>query len=149
MMAPPLLLATRLAVSLAALAGSAPPKRPNMPAGWTWPPSTAMKAAGEECKARLDAAEVAWKPGAAAKKIAAPVVVPTMTLGAVVLHPLRAAKSHPMDCQLAAGITEVSAALAELGVAKIRFRSLHEYRFVKKRGRTTKILSRHALGLAI
>jgi hypothetical protein len=49
---------------VALLAASAPPKkRPNMPVGWTWPPSPAMKAAGAECLARLDAASVEYTRG--------------------------------------------------------------------------------------
>ena len=36
-----------------------------------------------------------------------------------------------------------------MGVAALGFRTLHEYRKVRKHGRTTNILSRHALGLAI
>lgn len=31
----------------------------------------------------------------------------------------------------------------------LRFRALHDYRNVRKNGRTTKILSRHAIGLAM
>lgn len=108
-----------------------------------------MKAVGAECTKRLDDAKVEWKAGPALAKISTPVLVEGLELGAVSLVPRKKAKSNPMDCQLAAAIAEVSPALAELGVAKLRFGTLHEYRFVKKRGRTTKILSRHALGLAI
>lgn len=137
-------------VLLLVLLGSATPaKRPNMPAGWTWPPSATMKAVGTSCTQRLDDAKVVWKAGPKLAKISTPVLVEGLQLGAVALAPRRKAASHPMDCQLAAAITEVSPALAELGVATIRFGTLHQYRFVKKRGRTTKILSRHALGLAV
>ncbi len=134
---------------LAIFAAAAAPKRPNMPAGWTWPPSAPMRAAGSECLARLDEAGVVYAPGPATKKIATPVVLPALTVGELGLTPLRGKGSYPMDCQLAAAIAEVAPELGALGVRALRFRTLHEYRTVRKRGRDTKILSRHALGLAI
>jgi hypothetical protein len=140
---------TPVVLLLVLAAGDTPPKRPNMPVGWTWPPSASMKAAGAECTQRLDEAEVEYAKGPAVAKISTPVLVDDLVLGRVSLVPRRKAKSYPMDCQLAAAITEVSPALAELGVDKVRFGTLHEYRYVKKNGRTTKILSRHALGLAV
>jgi len=136
-------------VLLALLGGATPPKRPNMPVGWTWPPSFAMRAAGEECLGRLDAAGVDHRPGSATKKIATPVVLPTMQIGALVLTPRKGTGPHPMDCQLAAGLAELAPALVALGVRGLQFRTLHEYRMVRKNGRTTNILSRHGIGLAI
>lgn len=133
----------------ALLAASTPSKRPNMPVGWTWPPSAAMREAGSACLERLDALEVAYRRGPATNKIATPVVLPELEAGGLALTPLKGKGAYPMDCQLAAGFAEVAPALAELGVKALRFRTLHEHRFVRKRGRTTKILSRHALGLAI
>src|SRR5688500_15208106 len=120
-----------------------------MPVGWTWPPSPAMKAAGAECLARLDAASVEYTKGKPLKKVSTPVVIPGLVLGDVVLTPLKGKGAYPMDCQLAAAIVEVAPDLERLGVRALRFRTLHEYRNVRKNGRTTKILSRHAIGLAI
>lgn len=138
------------AILVALFAATVPPKkRPNMPAGWTWPPSPAMKAAGTECLARLDAAGVEYTKGKPLKKVSTPVVIPGLVLGEVVLTPLKGKGAYPMDCQLAAAIVEVGPDLAALGVRALRFRTLHEYRNVRKNGRTTKILSRHAIGLAI
>jgi hypothetical protein len=132
------------------LAAAAPPKkRPNMPVGWTWPPSPAMKAADAQCLARLDAAGVEYAKGKPVKKVSTPLVIPGLVLGDVVLTPLKGKGAYPMDCQLAAAIVEVAPDLAALGVRALRFRTLHEYRNVRKNGRTTKILSRHAIGLAI
>jgi len=54
-----------------------------------------------------------------------------------------------MDCHLAAGIAELGPALRALGVTSLHFRTLHEYRTVRKRNRKTRILSRHAIGLAM
>lgn len=135
---------------VALLAAAAPPKkRPNMPSGWTWPQSLAMKAAGTECLARLDAANVEYTKGKPLKKVSTPVVIPGLVLGEVVLTPGKGKGAYPMDCQLAAAIVEVGPDLAALGVRALRFRTLHEYRNVRKNGRTTKMLSRHAIGLAI
>jgi hypothetical protein len=138
------------ALLLSLLAAATPPKkRPNMPLGWTWPPTPAMKAAGTECLARLDAANVEYTKGKALKKVSTPVVIPGLVLGEVVLTPLKGKGAYPMDCQLAAAVVEVAPDLERLGVRSLRFRTLHEYRNVRKNGRTTKILSRHAIGLAI
>jgi len=108
-----------------------------------------MKAAGTECLARLDAAGVEYTKGKPIKKVSTPLVIPGLVLGDIVLTPLRGNGAYPMDCQLAAAIVEVGPDLAALGVRALRFRTLHEYRNVRKNGRTTKILSRHAIGLAI
>lgn len=128
---------------------AAPPKRPNMPVGWTWPPSVAMQDAGKRCLAELDDAAVGYRRAPGVKKIATPIVVPQLAIGALELVPLRKQGSYPMDCQLALALHGVVPALAELGVVALRFRTLHEHRNVVKNGRTTKMLSRHALGLAI
>jgi hypothetical protein len=128
---------------------AAPAKRPNMPVGWTWPPSTAMQQAGKRCLAELDAAKIEYRRAPGVKKISTPILVPELTLGALELVPLRKRHDYPMDCQLAAALHAVGPALAQLGVVALRFRTLHEYRNVVKNGRTTKMLSRHAIGLAI
>jgi hypothetical protein len=130
--------------------GSATPKRkPNMPRGWTWPPSAVMKAEGARCRAALEAADVAHDKAPATPKINTPLVLPTMTVGELSLVPLRGKGPHVMDCQLVLALHEVSPALHELGVRSLRFRALHDYRNIRKNGRTLPILSRHALGLAM
>ncbi|MBK6917706.1 MAG: extensin family protein [Deltaproteobacteria bacterium] len=139
------LLTTWLLVWLAA----APVKRPNMPVGWTWPPSKAMKSAGERCLRRLDDASQDYHRAEPVKAITTPVTIPALALGELSLVPLKGKGSYPMDCHLAAALRDVAPALAQLGVAALGFRTLHEYRRVRKHGRTTNILSRHALGLAI
>jgi hypothetical protein len=122
---------------------------PNMPKGWKWPPTTTMKAVGAGCLKRLDAAGVQWQRGAATKKIVTPVVVPGMTIGEIALVSLRKGGGATMDCHLAAAIAEVAPALRALGVTSLQFRTLHRYRNVRKKGKRTRILSRHALGLAV
>jgi hypothetical protein len=142
-------LASMLFAMLLAATPNKPRKIPNMPLGWTWPSSAAMKTVGAQCLARLDARGVGWQKGAPVKKIATPVVLPEMTLGEVVLVPLRGKGRYPMDCHLAAGVAELAPALRALGVKSLHFRTLHEYRTVRKRNRKTRILSRHAIGLAM
>jgi hypothetical protein len=138
-----------LAALLLGMGSSTPKKRPNMPRGWTWPPSAAMKAEGTRCLEALDTAGVVYEPATAALKISTPIVLPTLTLGELELVPLRGPGPHRMDCALALALHDIAPALRELGVRALHFRALHDYRNVRKNGRTTKILSRHALGLAV
>lgn len=137
-------------VLLVGMGSSTPKKRPNMPRGWTWPPSAVMKAEGTRCLEALDAAGIEHEKASAAPKINTPIVLPTLVIDEISLVPLRRSKDpHRMDCQLALAIHEVAPALRELGVRSLRFRALHDYRNVRKNGRTLKILSRHAIGLAM
>ncbi|MFO0637343.1 MAG: extensin family protein [Nannocystaceae bacterium] len=138
-----------MSVLLLLLAAGTPPKRPNMPMGWTWPPSPAMRAIGDECVRALDDAELPWQRGPATPKIATPVVLSPMSAGGLTLVPLRGKGRYPMDCHLARALAVVAPTLLEQGVVALGFRTLHEYRTVRKRGRATTILSRHAIGLAV
>jgi hypothetical protein len=138
-----------LPVLLVGMAGSTPKKRPNMPRGWTWPPNAVMKAEGARCLEALETAGIAFEEASPALKINTPIVLPALAVGELSLVPLRGKGPHRMDCQLALALHEVAPALRELGVKALRFRALHDYRNVRKNGRTTKILSRHAIGLAM
>lgn len=140
---------TLLLAALIAGSPGQPRKLRNMPDGWTWPPSIAMKEAGARCLAALDAAGVDHRPAGSVKKIATPIEVPGMSLGGVALVPLRGAGPFPLDCHLAAAIAEVAPQLLALGVRSLQFRTLHKYRAVRKRGKSMRFLSRHAIGLAI
>lgn len=143
------LVATLLLALVVAGSPGAPRKVRNMPDGWAWPPSAAMKTAGARCLAALDAAEVGHQPAAPVRKIATPIEIPTMTIAGITLVPLRGAAPFPMDCHLAAAIAGVAAELRALGVRSLQFRTLHKYRAVRKRGKSMRFLSRHAVGLAI
>lgn len=140
--------ATLLLTALLAGPGG-PRKLPNMPVGWAWPPNAAMKQAGARCLARLDAGEVGYRRGAATRKISTPVELTEMAVGGVALVPLRGPGKYPLDCHLAAALHGVAPELRALGVRALHFRTLHRYRTVRKRDRNTRILSRHALGLAV
>jgi hypothetical protein len=118
----------------------------NMPPGWTWPPSPAMRAEGEACLKRLDALGVAWRPAPATRKVSTPIYVPDMVLGGVALVPIGRKGPQVMDCQLARALADgAGAALTAAGVKALRFSSIHVYRTIAH----TRILSRHALGLAM
>jgi len=143
------LLPALLLASSAGMAGSKPKRQPNMPRGFTWPPSETMKAVGARCLEALDEAGIAHERSPRVLKISTPIVLPTLELGELRLHPLRGKGDYPMDCALARAFHQVTPALRELGVRALRFRALHDYRNIRKNGRTLKILSRHALGLAI
>jgi hypothetical protein len=123
-----------------------PRRTPNMPPGWTWPPSPQMVEDGERCLARLRALGVAFEPGPAKRKIATPVVIPGWELGGVKLVPLTRRRPLVVDCHFAEALASAGGpALRKLGVTELRFTSLYEYRFVKRK----RALSRHAIGLAI
>ena len=121
-------------------------KVPNMPAGWTWPPSPEMREAGERCLERLKGAGVKFEPGPEKPRITTPVVVPDWTFGGVKLVPLTRRRPLVVDCHLAEALAVAGGPdLKGLGVSELRFTSLYEYRNVKRR----RVLSRHAVGLAI
>ena len=121
----------------------------NMPDGWTWPPTAAMRAAGKACTARLDELGVAWHPAAGVKKIATPITVPSMTFGGIKLVPTFRPPPFVMDCHLALALATFAKDLHELGVRELHFSRIYGYTRVRTQGRTKNVLSRHALGLAM
>lgn len=143
------LLGTLLLSALFAATPGKPRKVTNMPEGWAWPPTSAMKQAGARCLADLDAAGVPHRKAPAIKKIATPIYLSDMTIGGVTLVPLRRDGPHPLDCHLAAALASVAPELRLLGVRALHFRTLHKYRGVRRKGVSRRILSRHAIGLAV
>lgn len=145
-------LALALAFALGAgpaVAGKAKTKRvPNMPRGWSWPPNPAMIEAGERCVEALGAHEVVFEPGQG-KKVATPIVLPQMDLAGIRLEPTWRKGPFVMDCHLALAVHDLAPQLRALGVEALRFSTIHDFRYVKRRGRKTNILSRHAIGLAM
>lgn len=129
--------------------GKHPRKVKNMPEGWTWPPSAAMKQAGAHCLARLDLAGIAHDPAKPVRKVATPIYLPSMVLGDVALVSLKRKPPHILDCHLADALAVVAPELRALGVRALHFRTLHEYRGVRRKGVSRRVLSRHAVGLAV
>ncbi len=121
----------------------------NMPPGWAWPPTAAMDAAGERCRARLDTLGVRWRKGPKTPKVAAPVVVPAMAFSGVKVVPRHRKPPFVMDCHLALTLAEQAPTLHKLGVRELRFSSIYRDTRVRKNGKKFRSLSRHALGLAI
>ncbi len=119
-----------------------------MPRGWSWPPNPAMLEAGKRCREALETREVEFD-GGQGKKVATPIVLPEMQVGGIALEPTWRKGPFVMDCHLALALHEVAPQLAELGVSALRFSTIHDHRYVKRNGRRTNILSRHAIGLAM
>lgn len=124
-------------------------KRPNMPSGWSWPPSRSMKKVGDACLARLDELGIQWEKGKKTRKVATPVVVPEMVFGGVELKPTFRKPPFVMDCHLAVGLEIYGQQLYALGVRTIKFSSIYRYDHVTVNGQKRSSLSRHALGLAV
>ncbi|HTE54913.1 MAG TPA: extensin family protein [Kofleriaceae bacterium] len=152
-------LAMAVAIALVALvaaprhAAAAPRKGPrhraNMPPGWIWPASRAMRADGKRCRKELTAMGVVWKRAPRQRKIAAPIYVPGMVLGGVKLTPTFRKGPFVMDCHLALSLARAGEVMTQIGVRELRFSTIHEYRQIRLRGAKRHPLSRHALGLAI
>jgi hypothetical protein len=122
---------------------------PNMPDNWKWPPSRAMVAQGRQCRKDLRAAGVKWKRADREGKIATPIVVPSMTFGALAFDPTYQKPPFVMDCHLAKALAATAPKLADLGVREVRFSRIYGNTQVRTMGTTKNALSRHALGLAI
>jgi hypothetical protein len=134
-----------LALLLVPAPAAARPKL-NMPPGWTWPPTAAMLAEGRACLRRLDELGVAWEPAPRTRKVTTPILLPAMEIGGVKLTSIWRKGPHVLDCQLARAFAEHGAeALRAAGVVELRFSGIHVLRNIAR----TRILSRHALGLAI
>ena len=126
-----------------------PTRQANMPDGWSWPPTPAMRAAGDACTAELDRLGVVWKPARAEPKITTPITVPAMMFGGVAVLPTFRKPPFVMDCQLARALAVHGKELYARGVRELHFSRIHGYTQVRTGGTTTAALSRHALGLAI
>ncbi|HEU5060696.1 MAG TPA: extensin family protein [Kofleriaceae bacterium] len=140
-----LFLATAVLVPSPAAAG----KRRNMPDGWVWPPSPAMKRQGQRCLAELDALGVVWKKAPRTRKVVTPIYLPVMELGGIKLTPTFRKGPFLMDCHLALALARHGEVMRQIGISELRFSTIHEYRQVRLGGRKRGMLSRHALGLAM
>jgi hypothetical protein len=121
----------------------------NMPRGWSWPPSRAMKKAGARCTTALDDAGIGWRPAPVDGKMVTPIVLDSLLIGGVEYHPTFRKPPFPMDCHLALALATHSPALHALGVRKVNFGSIFRFTKVRAHGKTKNVLSRHALGLAM
>ena len=130
-------------------AGAGARRIPNMPAGWTWPPSEAMRQAGSRCLEALEAEGIVSSPGPVTKRVVTPIVLSSLQLGDIELQPTYRKPPFVMDCHLALALKAHAADMRAVGVAALRFSTIHDYRKIRVNGRRRSILSRHAIGLAI
>lgn len=138
-----------LASDVASAARARGAKRPNLPPGWTWPPSRDTRRDGRRCLRELRALGVRFTQAPRRRMIATPVVVPSMTFGQLRLTPTYRKPPFIMDCRLARAFATHADLLVALGIRELRFSSIYDYRRVRLRRRVHRALSRHALGLAV
>jgi hypothetical protein len=120
----------------------------NLPRGFTWPPSAAMREAEAACERALDASPVVWAPARPEGHVADPIAIDDGLLGGVSYV---ASYGGPMvmDCQLALALQAIGPALVAAGVREVRYGSIYRWSNVRVMGKTKHVLSRHALGLAM
>lgn len=118
------------------------------PPGYSWPPKPAMLAAGTACELALDQAGVKWQRAKRVGRIVSPVEITDMMLGGIkYTNTWGASRTSTMDCQMALALAELGPDLHALGVREVRFGSIYDWSFIQ--GRDGRMLSRHALALAI
>lgn len=120
----------------------------NMPHGWSWPPTTAMKDQEKVCESKLDELGVHWAPGTQDGRIVDAVVLSDMAVDGVQFVGYSSAKPS-MDCQLALAWANFAPTLYELGVREVHFGSVFRWTKVRAFGKTENMLSRHSIGIAM
>jgi len=123
--------------------------RDNMPPGFAWPATAAMKTGEQACEQSLTDAGIVFEPAPPEGFIADPIRVPAMEVAGISL--VRSYGKGPVtfDCQLIRALSKIGPELHQLGVREIRFGSVYRNTLVRVHGETKPILSRHALGLAM
>ena len=124
-------------------------RTPNMPRGWTWPPSETMRDVGATCLKDLDELGIEYERAAPTRRVVTPIVLPDLKLGEIELQPIWKKGPFVMDCHLARALAEHATEIRAVGVAALRFSTIHDYRTIRMNGRKSRILSRHAIGLAM
>jgi hypothetical protein len=125
------------------------PHADNMPRGFAWPPSAAMREAATACERDLDAADVHWTRAKQEGHIVSAVTIDDAALGGIAFAPVYGKRAYVMDCQLARALVQLGPTLRDLGVREVRFGSIYRWSNIRVGGKTKPILSRHALGLAM
>jgi hypothetical protein len=152
-------LVTLLLAGVTATAAAAPPKKHvrahaapranNMPRGFAWPPSAAMRDAAKQCEAALDDGGVHWTRAKPQGHVVSALTIDDGALGGIAYAPVFGKRDYVMDCQLARALAALGPTLHDLGVREVRFGSIYRWSNVRVGGKTKPILSRHALGLAM
>jgi hypothetical protein len=123
--------------------------RDNMPPGFAWPATAAMKTGEKVCEQSLTEAGIVFEAAPPEGYLVDPIRVPAMEVAGIQL--VRAYGKGPVtfDCQLIRVLAKVGPDLHQLGVRQIKFGSVYRNTLVRVHGETKPILSRHALGLAM
>lgn len=149
----PVLLALVLIAGAASAAVARPKVYPangsNMPRGFTWPPSPAMRDAAAACEQGLRDAGVAWHKAGNEGHIVDAVTIDDGVLGGIAFKPTYGAPPHKLDCQLALALAHLGPTLYAAGVREVHFGSIYRWSKIRVGGKTKNALSRHALGLAM
>ena len=125
------------------------PRGNNMPPGFVWPASDAMRAAGTACETELGHLGVTWQTAPALGKVPDPIHVPAMLLGGIQYTSYYRPAPFTMDCELARTLETFGPELYALGVRTIKFGSIYRNTNVRVGGVTKPFLSRHALGFVM
>lgn len=123
--------------------------RDNLPPGFAWPATSAMKKGEKVCEQSLTEAGIAFEAAPPEGYLVDPIHVPAMEVAGIQL--VRAYGKGPVtfDCQLIRVLAKVGPDLHQLGVRQIKFGSVYRNTPVRVHGETKPILSRHALGIAM
>jgi hypothetical protein len=121
----------------------------NMPNGFHWPPTKAMKDAEKVCEEQLDQLGITWEHASPEGRIVNPIVVPAMELGGITYTSKFRKGPHKLDCQFARTLATFGAEMHAIGVREIVFGSIYRNTTVRVGGKSKNILSRHALGIAM
>lgn len=121
----------------------------NMPPGFAWPATDAMKRASAACEQEITDAGITFQPAPPLGVIVDPIRLPVMSIGGISYVPAWDKGPFTLDCQLVRVLAKLGPELENLGVREVRFGSIYRNTLVRVHGQTKNILSRHALGLAM
>ncbi|MGD8859306.1 MAG: hypothetical protein PVI30_04790 [Myxococcales bacterium] len=91
----------------------------NMPPGWHWPPTEAMRESGSRCLSAPAAAGVHYRLARTSARIATPVVIPDMAFAGLAVHQVWARRPPVMDCHMALALAQHARLLASVGVREM------------------------------
>lgn len=121
----------------------------NMPPGFAWPATDAMKRASAACEQEITDAGIVFEPAPALGVVVDPIRLPVMSIAGINYVPAWDKGPFTLDCQLVRVLVKLGPELENLGVREVRFGSIYRNTLVRVHGQTKNILSRHALGLAM
>jgi hypothetical protein len=121
----------------------------NMPPGFAWPATDAMKRASTACEKEIADAGINFKPAPPLGVVVDPIRLPVMSIGGIAYMPSWDKGPFTLDCQLVRVLVKLGPELANLGVREVHFGSIYRNTLVRVHGQRKNILSRHALGLAM